>query len=261
MTQNTNFAGARSATALAAQDLYGATEKTAVETAWCAVGVGACPSTPPTGTTVLTNGVTKTGISGAAKAEMFYTLEVPAGATNLVFNTTGGTGDADLFVKFGSDPTLSSFDCKSTTSTSNESCAISNVQAGSYHVMVQAWNQISGVSLTGSFTAGSTGGVQPVNETVNNISAGFQQWTHYTYNLAAGYSDLKVSISGGTGDADLYIRKGSQSTLSNYDCRPWLNGNNESCTFNAPAATIWYIDIYGYSQASGITLNLTATPQ
>lgn len=111
-------------------------------------------ATPP-GNNVLTNGVAKTGISGSAKQEMFYTLDVPAGANNLTFTTTGSSGDADLFVKFGSKPSLSVYDCKSTSSSSNETCNISNVQTGTYHVMVQAYNAISGVSLTGSYSTTS----------------------------------------------------------------------------------------------------------
>lgn len=258
MNQSTNFAGARSATAQAAQDLYGAGEKTAVETAWCAVGVGTCPTSGNT-TEVLQNGVAKTGIAGAAKAEMLYTLDVPAGATNLSFTTTGGSGDADLYVRFGSAPTLSTSDCSSTTATSNETCNISNVQTGKYYVMVQAWNQISGVSLTGSYQA-STGGLDPINASVSNVSVAGSAWARYTYNLPAGYSDMNIAISGGSGDADLYVNFGSQSSLTNYDCRPWKNGNNESCSFQNPAVGTWYIDVYGYSAASGVTLTLTANP-
>lgn len=258
MSQSTNFAGARSATAQAALDLYGAGEKTAVETAWCAVGVGACPSTGTT-TEVLQNGVAKNNISGAEKAEMFFTLDVPAGASNLTFTTTGGSGDADLYVRFANEPTLSTYDCSSTTATSSETCTISNVQTGTYYVMVQAWNQISGVSLTGSYQE-STGGLEPISESVSGVSVGQSAWKRYTYDLPAGYSDMDIAISGGSGDADLYINYGSQSTSSNYDCRPWLGGNNESCSFNNPAAGTWYIDIYGYSNASGVTLTLTANP-
>ncbi|MFT4926457.1 MAG: Zn-dependent metalloprotease [Phenylobacterium sp.] len=40
MNQNTNFEGAQTATAQAAEDLYGIAEKDAVMEAWCAVGVG-----------------------------------------------------------------------------------------------------------------------------------------------------------------------------------------------------------------------------
>jgi hypothetical protein len=41
----------------------------------------------------------------------------------------------------------------------------------------------------------------------------------------------------------------------------YKNGNNEICNFTAPAKGLWYIDIYGYSAASGITLNVQATPE
>jgi len=260
MNQNTNFAGARTATAQAAKDLYGETEETAVETAWCAVGVGTCPTSGGGTSSALVNGVAVTNISGAEKAEMFYTLEVPSGATDLVFTTSGGSGDADLYVSYGSQPTLSTYDCNSTTATSSESCTISNVQAGTYHVMVQAWNQVSGVSLTGSYTEDTSGGLTPINTGVDNVSVSASQWTRYTYNLAAGYSDLNISIAGGSGDADLYVNFGSQSTSTNFDCRPWKDGNTESCSFTNPAAGTWYIDVYGYSAASGVTLTLTANP-
>ncbi|KGJ93785.1 M4 family metallopeptidase [Colwellia psychrerythraea] len=262
MNQNTNFAGARTATAQAAQDLYGATEKSAVECAWGAVGVGtteACSGDVIPGVE-LQNGVAKTGIAGTAKQQMFYTFEVPAGATDLSFKTSGGTGDADLFVKFGAKPSLSVQDCKSTSSGNTETCTITNIQTGTYHVMVEAWSAISGVSLTGSFTDGSNGGNEPINDTLSNISVSQGQWQHYTQVLPAGYANMTINISGGTGDADLYIRHGAQSTSTLHDCRPYLNGNVESCSFTAPAAGTWYIDIHGYQAASGVTLTLQANP-
>lgn len=65
-------------------------------------------------------------------------------------------------------------------------------------------------------------------------------------------------MSGGTGDADLYVRQGSQSTTNNYNCRPYKNGNNEVCTFNAPTSGTWYIYIRGFSAASGASLRTQA---
>jgi Zn-dependent metalloprotease len=58
MTSGTNFAGARTATLNAASDLYGSTgpEYNTVATAWCAVGVGSCPSSSPTPTPTPTPG-------------------------------------------------------------------------------------------------------------------------------------------------------------------------------------------------------------
>ncbi|NOU50107.1 peptidase [Pseudoalteromonas sp. JBTF-M23] len=203
------------------------------------------------------NGVPRTGISGASKEQQFFVLNVPAGATNLNFATSGGTGDADLYVKFGARPSLDTFDCKSTSSTSTENCAISNVQAGTYFVMVEAWNQISGVTLTGSFST-DTGGPTPIDRTESNISVARSDWARFTQDLSAGYSSLDVTISGGTGDADLYVNFGSESTTSTYQCRPYKNGNNETCTIANPQAGTWHIDLRGYNAASGVTLNIKA---
>jgi Zn-dependent metalloprotease len=260
MNQNTNFAGARTATAQAAQDLYGTTEKTAVETAWCAVGVGTCPSTgtPPTGN-VLTNGIAETNLSASTNTDIVYTMDVPAGATNITFVTTGGSGDADMYVKFGSAPTDSSYDCRPYVSGNSESCTGTST-GGTYYVRVKAYSTFSGLNLTGSFTEGSTGGNPPINGSESNVAVSQGQWKRYTQVLPAGYANMTISISGGSGDADLYIRRGAQSTSSAYDCRPYKNGNNESCSFTNPAAGTWYIDIYGYSAASGITLTLQANP-
>ncbi len=93
------------------------------------------------------------GLSAAAGSASVYTMAVPSGAMNLKFTTSGGTGDADVYVKFGATPTTSSYDCRSATSSTNtESCTISNVQGGTYQVLVQAKAAYSGVALTGSYT-------------------------------------------------------------------------------------------------------------
>lgn len=78
--------------------------------------------------------------------------------------------------------------------------------------------------------------------------------THFYIDVPAGASNLEISISGGSGDADLYVRHGSAPTTGTYDCRPWLNGNNETCTEAGPAAGTWYVMLHGYSAYSGVTL-------
>jgi len=204
----------------------------------------------------LENGVAKTGLSAAAKQQLFFTLEVPAMSSNLEFTTQGGTGDADLYVKFGSKPTLQDFDCKSTTSSSNESCAISSIQAGTYHVMVEAWNEIAGVALTGSYSQSS--GSTPIDRTETNVNVPSGTWQRFTQAIPSGMSNLTVTISGGSGDADLYVNYGSPSTSSNYQCRPYKNGNEETCQISNPQAGTWYIDLQGYSSALCVTLTIEA---
>ena len=226
-------------------------------------GGGTTPPPPPTGDTVLVNGTAKTDLSAATGAELVFTMDVPAGASAINFTTAGGSGDVDMYVKFGSAPTDSSYDCRPYANGNNESCDVTET-GGTYYVRLKAYSSFAGVSLTGSFTeadnGGGNGSLPVVDETVTNISVARRAWTRYTIDLAAGYSSLDVVMAGGTGDADMYIRQGAQSTSTAYDCRPYENGNNESCSFASPAAGTWYIDIYGYRAASGMTLTVKANP-
>jgi hypothetical protein len=55
----------------------------------------------------------------------------------------------------------------------------------------------------------------------------------------------------GSGDADLYVRFGSQPTSAEYHCRPYLDGSNESCALDVPAgATRAFISVRGYTASS-----------
>lgn len=139
----------------------------------------------------LSNGVAKTGLSGASGSQTFFTLQVPAGASNLSFVMSGGSGDADMYVKFGSKPTTSSYDCRPYRSGNNETCNISNVQAGTYHVMLRGYSSYSNVSLVGSYTAGGGGGSNFFQNTSNvTISSGAPSVVN---------SYINVSRSGGIG--------------------------------------------------------------
>ena len=103
---------------------------------------------------VLSKGVS-ISISGAQGSETIYTMEVPADATALSFAMSGGLGDADMYVKFGSAPTSNSYDCRPYKPSSNETCDINTVQGGTYYVMISGYDSYSGVSLVGDYTAGS----------------------------------------------------------------------------------------------------------
>ena len=237
---------------------FGLVQAKAASDALAASCGGGTTPPPPTGNT-LTNGVAKTNLGSST--ELSFTMEVPAGATELNFDMAGGTGDADLYVKFGSAPTTSSYDCRPYKGGNTESCPIANVQAGTYHVKMIAYSAFTGVSLTGSFTEPTTGGgATGGSSSVTDISVDRRAWTYYTIDVPAGMATLDFAMSGGTGDADMYIRRGSQPTSSTYDCRPYKSGNTEACAFTNPVADTWHIGIYGYSAASGVSLDVTYNP-
>jgi endonuclease G len=114
-----------------------------------------------TGSQTLSNGVPVSNLSGTQGSNTFFTLAAPAGATNLHFTLgtgTSSTNDADLFVKFGSQPTTSTYDCRSINTGNTEACALNTAQAGTYYVLVNGYTAYSGVTLTGSYTASGSGG-------------------------------------------------------------------------------------------------------
>lgn len=112
------------------------------------------------GGTVLSNGVPVTGLSAATGASLNYTMVVPAGASNLTFTASGGTGDMDMYVKSGSAPTDTVYDCRPYVNGNAETCTFATPTAGTYYVRLKAYSAFSGVSLTGSYTTGGGGGTQ-----------------------------------------------------------------------------------------------------
>ncbi|MGD8378473.1 MAG: pre-peptidase C-terminal domain-containing protein [Gammaproteobacteria bacterium] len=203
------------------------------------------------GTTALQNGVPVNNLSGAQGDQLFFSLDVPAGAANLSFQMSGGTGDADLYVKFGSQPTLSSYDCRPYQYGNNETCNISNIQTGTYYVMINGYSSFSGVSLVGSF---DTPTVLQNGTPVDNLSGNAGDKLYFQMDVPSGASNLSFAMSGGSGDADLYVKFGSVPTTSSYDCRPYINGNNETCNISTIQTGTYYVMINGYSSFSGVSL-------
>jgi len=214
------------------------------------------------GGNVLQNGVAVTGLAATTGNKLNYTMVVPAGATNLKFVTSGGSGDGDLYVKFGSAPTTSSYDCRSWATGNAETCNIATAQAGTYYVMINAYATFSGMSLTGSYTTGGGGGTALSNGVpVTGLAATAGNWTSdYTLVVPSGATNLKFVISGGSGDADLYVQLNAAPTTSSYLCRPYLSGNSETCTFASPTAGTYHVRINAYSTFSGVTLTPSYTP-
>ena len=166
--------------------------KADVTAAFTAVGVS-CAGTGGGGSAggVLTNGVATTGINAATGGTVNYTMVVPAGATGLKFVMAGGTGDADMYVKFGSAPTDTVYDCRPYASGNAETCNIATAQAGTYYVRLKAYSAFSGVSLTGSYTTGGGGG--GTTQTYSNT-------TDYTIGDNTTV-DSPITVSGRTGNA------------------------------------------------------------
>jgi len=208
--------------------------------------------TPPS-VTVLENNQA-ISINGAKGSETSYSFSVPAGASNISISTSGGTGDADIYVKRGSTASKGNYDCRPYESGNVETCPLT--QSGEYSIMVSGYAAYSNVNLVGSYQLGGTS--LPIVISENNLSDTKNGWKYFTVEAPANATSIKAVLSGGTGDADVYIRKGAQPTTTSYDCRSWNTGNGESCEKSNTAQSTWHIGVHAYAAYSGANLEITA---
>lgn len=116
------------------------------------LGSSTPPPEPPIDDSILLNGVTSKAISGAKSSEKVLSVIVPAGAKNLVIELSGGTPDADLYVKFGTKPTTSAYDCRPYLGTNNEKCSFAATKAGTYYVVVRGYSAFANAVVKASYT-------------------------------------------------------------------------------------------------------------
>jgi len=89
------------------------------------------------GTPSMWAGLTDKGTVKKGESKSWSTPVVAAG--KYTFSITG-SNDADIYVRVGSAPTLSKFDCRPFKTGSNESCTVTLAQAAPIHVMVNGFS-------------------------------------------------------------------------------------------------------------------------
>lgn len=219
------------------------------------------------GGNVLNNGVTVSGLSAGTGASVSYTMSVPAGATNLNFDISGGSGDADMYVKFGSAPTDSSYDCRPYKGGNVENCNFATPSAGTYHVRVKAYSAFSGVSLKGSYSTGGGGGgnvaeiesnnttgtaqlISVSGTTIDGTMASSSDVDYYKLTLPAGATLNVVLTPNSSSDYDLYVYNSNVTQIGKSE-----NGSGQvdsvSVKNTGSSAFTRYIKVTRYSGTTG----------
>lgn len=139
---------------------FGLVQLQAADTYMSVNGCEPPPPPPPPEIPELSNGEPLSNLAGATLSEFEFKIVLPTGATNLNVAITGGSGDADLYLRQGTAPTLSSFDCRPYFFGNVEQCDFAD-PASTYFGMVQAYNSYSGVTLLATW---DEVGPPPVNE-------------------------------------------------------------------------------------------------
>jgi serine protease len=163
------------------------------------------PPEPP----ALENGETVDVPDLTAGSDTFFKIEVPEGATNLVVTLAaepGGSGDSDLYVRFGAQPTDSAYDCRPYTGGFvDEECTVAAPQAGTYYIRVDAYSTSTGYTLTASYEGGDV----PVGDGPTNLS--------YTYPYPLKARGIRVPLrwEGGDGQVDIRFNGQVATTVAN----------------------------------------------
>lgn len=105
----------------------------------------------PSAQSLAITGLNQAGLSAASSATLYRSLNIPEGARNLNITIAGGTGDADLYVRYGAPPTDSAWDCRPYLPGNSESCQEPLPASGAYHIMVRAYASFSGLTLTATY--------------------------------------------------------------------------------------------------------------
>jgi hypothetical protein len=179
------------------------------------------------------------------------TLEAGGYVVTLSPNPATASGDADLYVKRGSAPTTSAYDCRPYKSGSSEECAVTLASAASIHVMVRGYSSSASAYRVTLRRAGATPPSTWAGIDESGTVARNQEKRWQTPVLPAGSYVFETT---GTGDADLYVKAGSAPTTSSWTCRPYRSGSNETCELTLSSAGVIHAMVRGYAATSTFRL-------
>ncbi|MBS7458486.1 S8 family serine peptidase [Coralloluteibacterium stylophorae] len=211
---------------------------------------------PPPEPTLLENGVPVEGLAAGNGEKLRFRIEVPADATTLTVEISGGSGDADVYVRQGEPPTSSTYDCRPWETGNDEVCTFESPEPGTWYVNVEAYEAFEGVTLVATHDGSGDGEEPPPDEDATPVENG-EMLTDlagaagdellYAIEVPEGARNLRILTLGGTGDVSLYASLGEPPTAADHDASSTRPGNNETVSVRAPEAGTWYVRVIGES--------------
>ena len=157
-----------------------------------AIALTNSPDTPE----IISRGVPSTVSLLAKKKALYYTFSIPANVTTLTLTTTGGTGDADIYLNRDILRQSRRSMWKSNGDTSDEKITVNSPKAGTYYLTLIAYTAITNVSVVMNYEDGSVS-VSPVAPSVSAIT-NTAPVTALSGTLSGGIATLSSSQIGGS---------------------------------------------------------------
>lgn len=101
-------------------------------------------------------------------------------------------------------------------------------------------------------------GVLTSGQLIAGLSGAQNSEAHFTIEVPEGAKILWVDIRGENGDADVYIKRGQEARLDDFDYAPFLDGSNEHKLVRRPRAGTWHIMVHGYADYGDLELMVFA---
>ena len=202
--------------------------------------------------TVLPSGQSVSSHVSQSNWEFFKFTPAP-GVTSVSIALSGLDKDLDLYVKKGSQVSTSSYDCRPyKVGNRTETCSIALSASKPTTIFIGVYGYRSSNFVIKGTSIGGNNNVQTLvsgQAKTGSVSQG--DWKYYKISSASNATNVTVKLSGLNKDLDLYVKKGSQVSKSNYSCRPYHSGTKaETCEVTLNASETTYIGIYGFSSGN-----------
>lgn len=92
---------------------------------------------------------------------------------------------------------------------------------------------------------------------VTGIAGELASRQYWALSVPPEATGVTFTTSDGSGDVDLFVRRGAVPDFSSFDCASWGYTTDEICSINGDVAGDWYVLLYAYYAFSGVTLRGT----
>ncbi|MEJ6476856.1 collagenase [Pseudoalteromonas piscicida] len=203
-------------------------------------------------------------VAGEQDEQLTFTIAVAPNTDRLILNTSGGSGDVDLYVKAGAMPTFNEFDCRPYKSGNTESCEIVNPEAGTYYIMLHGYNRFENVQLLGETLTNSP--VEDVCQSQGSISSGRltageticlgnQEPMWFSLENVSGQQSVVIQTAHGSGDLGLEYSNAGWPNDTNVEASSFNQGNQECIEIAAQSQYWGYLKVSGAPAGASLKLS------
>jgi hypothetical protein len=193
-----------------------------------------------------------------------YCLPVSGGTRiGVVLQGPASGADFDLYVAWDAPPSLSEYDARGFSATSNEQCEVTVTSSGTLYIWVRSYAGSGDFTLLAEENPYQPGCDFTLTEGVPHTGSlgGAGDGKLYCLDVEEG-DQVLITLDGQTSgsDFDLYLKYGAPPTLSDYDTRAYTAFPNEAAALqNLPPGTL-YVWVVSYSGSGDYTVEAQVSP-